>query len=1174
MGNYIEIENDLKNQKYLFREASLTDLSFHYMWALIGFYKRNEEGNYFERQKSILIDKKKIELNNIISNKNLNIKEDTQKYDKKILIFQSDRTQAIIDAMDNKKFMTQHKNNFLNPENKYLKITQAEYDELLKFYNSTVAIFERYNISLTDYDKSFLKDMLLKVILDYLQVLIKLSLNQNKISLIITHADNHPSPIYWVIAAKILRIPTFMTQHGLDCEPYFLEDSYADYIAVWGKNRKDRYETNSKILPREIRITGNPNYDKFACKPFQNIESTKSLTIGYIGRPHGIEKSYFGFRNPQLGKVIVNDLNEIAKKYPNIKIICKLHPYDDKTQYENIKLCKNIEFSNKSMEDFLDNVDVVFSEDSTSAVEALMYGKTLYLLNYEDTKTIVDIKSYNAGIVIKNSDELEQNIDMIMNHKIDFNFYINGRDRLLEDYIYKVDKNATKRVLDFIDDILIYKNNKTSELTVCSIVTASYLKYADALYLSLKNENPNTKYYVLVIDGKNVEKEQYGFKIIMLEELKIKHIEHMLMYYSAFELSCVLKPFFIKYLLLQKHQKVLFLDVDIYITASFYNLSKLLDSKDVVFTPHFNQSPPIDGHVPTDIHIVLYGVYNGGFWAFKNTNNAIKVLEWFITRFYVYGFHQPEKGMSGDQPLIPLAAEIFNDIFYSLKDPSYNTAYWNLHERDVIYKNGKFYVDKKEVVFFHLSGFKEDKPEVFSNKGMHYQRITTDRYPVTKDIIRVYMKYIEMANKSYENDVYLYNEFNGEKITPEFRNRYFQLVKDELYKFVNNSSKKDIVIITDLDFWNINQGSKARILSLVLYLKNNYNVKVLYIPKPRKMTKEDKNIIQSLSLENDVIDIESIPILHKTPYQKQLKAEYRVIKKFYDHSIANRFYTYIKTHNIDYCVFEYFNYTYLLDHVSDKTINILDTHDIVYLRAEKFKENNAKHWFHITKEQEFTLFRKYHYLLSIQKGEYKFLNKNGFKNQNILVPHGSILVKHIVKDTIKNIIFVAGRNDVNFKSIKWFLENIWIYYKQLFPNIALNIYGRVNQDLDHYKLLNVKTYGFVENYDDIYKHADIVINPVLFGGGLKIKSVEALCHSLPLVTTTEGASGMSDGVNKAMIVANNAEDFLDALIALTLNYDLRCKLSQNAYEYAQKHFSEDVAYKGLIEVIEKGESNE
>jgi glycosyltransferase involved in cell wall biosynthesis len=54
--------------------------------------------------------------------------------------------------------------------------------------------------------------------------------------------------------------------------------------------------------------------------------------------------------------------------------------------------------------------------------------------------------------------------------------------------------------------------------------------------------------------------------------------------------------------------------------------------------------------------------------------------------------------------------------------------------------------------------------------------------------------------------------------------------------------------------------------------------------------------------------------------------------------------------------------------------------------------------------------------------------------------------------------------------------------------------------------------GFVEDIDMYYKGADIFINPVLSGGGIKTKLIDALANNLTSISTKTGAFGVSNKV--------------------------------------------------------------
>jgi len=63
-------------------------------------------------------------------------------------------------------------------------------------------------------------------------------------------------------------------------------------------------------------------------------------------------------------------------------------------------------------------------------------------------------------------------------------------------------------------------------------------------------------------------------------------------------------------------------------------------------------------------------------------------------------------------------------------------------------------------------------------------------------------------------------------------------------------------------------------------------------------------------------------------------------------------------------------------------------------------------------------------------------------------------------------------------------------------------------DLKQYRKLNIIYAGFVDDINVYYKGADILVNPVIDGGGIKTKVVEALGYNLSVVSTQSGAWGI------------------------------------------------------------------
>ena len=84
----------------------------------------------------------------------------------------------------------------------------------------------------------------------------------------------------------------------------------------------------------------------------------------------------------------------------------------------------------------------------------------------------------------------------------------------------------------------------------------------------------------------------------------------------------------------------------------------------------------------------------------------------------------------------------------------------------------------------------------------------------------------------------------------------------------------------------------------------------------------------------------------------------------------------------------------------------------------------------------------------------------------------------------------------------------------------------VYNGLADYRDKNLVYAGFVEDINLYFKGADIFINPVIEGGGIKTKVVEALGYDLSVISSQSGAIGIPEAItgNKIIIVPDNDWD--------------------------------------------------
>ncbi len=247
-----------------------------------------------------------------------------------------------------------------------------------------------------------------------------------------------------------------------------------------------------------------------------------------------------------------------------------------------------------------------------------------------------------------------------------------------------------------------------------TVVTASYRPQALALAESLRRHNPDAILHVLVVDSFAFPNPEppIGIRWLPLDALGSVVPAAAPLYFDAFELCNALKPFLVRKLFLEGAGQVIYLDSDILATGSFGPIWARLASHSLILTPHMTRPPGPHIRDDEELGVADLGVYNGGFSAWRDTVPSRAMLDWLCDKLPRLGFCNPSRRMFVDQKLLVLLPVYFPDEVGIDHDPALNIAYWNAHERDVRKKDGHWWVGESPVVFFHLSGFRIERPDL------------------------------------------------------------------------------------------------------------------------------------------------------------------------------------------------------------------------------------------------------------------------------------------------------------------------------------------------------------------------------------------------------------------------------------------------------------------------------
>jgi glycosyltransferase involved in cell wall biosynthesis len=250
-------------------------------------------------------------------------------------------------------------------------------------------------------------------------------------------------------------------------------------------------------------------------------------------------------------------------------------------------------------------------------------------------------------------------------------------------------------------------------------------------------------------------------------------------------------------------------------------------------------------------------------------------------------------------------------------------------------------------------------------------------------------------------------------------------------------------------------------------------------------------------------------------------------------------------------VIQYLRLSYLRRCRGLPAATALDTHDVMSLRAQNFRHFGRQHFIQISTSEELEILAAFPLVLAIQPEEARWLEA--------LLPNRVILAPHVLPPLPRargsggggpvRVGFLGGDSPMNRDALLWLLDQVW-------PAIAgaeLHVAGGVCAALPPGRR-GVVARGEVADQHGFLAGLDIAVNPVFYGGGLKIKTVEYLAHGLPSVLTAEALFGIAGGEGSAYLLAEDRGAFIAALDGLVREPGLRARLGAAAQGFARRHF--------------------
>lgn len=154
----------------------------------------------------------------------------------------------------------------------------------------------------------------------------------------------------------------------------------------------------------------------------------------------------------------------------------------------------------------------------------------------------------------------------------------------------------------------------------------------------------------------------------------------------------------------------------------------------------------------------------------------------------------------------------------------------------------------------------------------------------------------------------------------------------------------------------------------------------------------------------------------------------------------------------------------------------------------------------------------------------------------------------------------------NIEGMLWFAREVWPLVLAQIPQTTLTIVGK-NPPPEIQKLTRavrggekIEVAGYISDPRPYLKKAGAFIIPLLAGGGMRVKIVDAWRWGLPIVSTSIGAEGIDYCDSDNILIADGAVTFAKAVVRIFLEPGLARRLSKHGRRWVEQKYDWQAVY--------------
>lgn len=207
-------------------------------------------------------------------------------------------------------------------------------------------------------------------------------------------------------------------------------------------------------------------------------------------------------------------------------------------------------------------------------------------------------------------------------------------------------------------------------------------------------------------------------------------------------------------------------------------------------------------------------------------------------------------------------------------------------------------------------------------------------------------------------------------------------------------------------------------------------------------------------------------------------------------------------------------------------------------------------------------------IAAITKEDKFLLEKMGCQIPIEIFPFGVNMDDYPIGDMIvgKNVFHIGSMDWMpNQNGVKWFLDKIWNKVLKEVPEARLNLAGReMPNSIKTDSAQNIYVLGEVNSANGFINENNIMVVPLLTGGGMRVKIIEGMALGKTVVSTTIGAEGISITNNKNILIADSPNEMAQVIIECLTNNNKQLEIGKAARELMERDYDNKIIVTNLL----------